>query len=540
MKPRFNVLMRDDKSFPYILLSGDHPAPQLTRHRGARRRAGHYFGPFASVTAVSATMNALQRAFLLRTCTDSFYANRTRPCLLWQIRRCSGPCTGEIALDDYAALVEGARDFLAGRSQAVQQGLAVQMNAAAERLEFEDAARLRDRIAALTAIQGRQGVNPRTIVEADVLAISEQAGQFCVEIFFFRAGQNWGNYASFPRADASETPASVLAAFIAQFYAERPAPALILLSHEIAGRDNLARLLSLRGGHKIEIMVPQRGERRLLVDEALRNAKEALGRQLAHSTGQARLLAALAQALGLERPLRRIEVYDNSHIAGNQAVGGMIVAGVAGFMKAHYRRFTMRDQALVPGDDYGMMREVLERRFTRLERENPLVPSSEADDGLVADDDNFPARPDLVVIDGGRGQFGVAQEVLARLGVEDVALVAIAKGPDRNAGRETFIMANREPFSLPPGDPALYFIQRLRDEAHRFAIGSHRAKRKKELVASPLDAIGGIGPARKRALLQIFGTAKAVAGASLADLEKVPGVNAAIARIIHDHFHRAE
>jgi excinuclease ABC subunit C len=531
MKPRFNVLMRDDKSFPYILLTGDHAAPMLTKHRGARSRKGDYFGPFANAGAVNRTLNALERAFLLRSCPDSYFANRTRPCLKFQIKRCAGPCTGEIPAADYAALVEETRDFLSGKSRAVRERLAAEMTHAAEALEFETAARLRDRIAALSTIQGAQGINPRHVEEADVFAVVEEAGQFCVEDLFFRAYQNWGNAAYYPRADRSLPLAEVLDAFLAQFYSDKPSPRLVLLSHEIEDAGLLAEALTLRAGRKVEIAAPQRGEKRDLVQHAEQNAREALSRKLADAAAQEKLLAALALAFGVEGPLRRVEVYDNSHIMGSNAVGAMIVAGAQGFMKQHYRTWNIRNEALTPGDDYGMMREVLTRRFARLireEGENAGPPTWAAGE--------FPSRPDLVIIDGGRGQFDAARAVMADLGLSGVALASIAKGVDRDAGRETFFLAGREPFRLPPRDPALYFAQRLRDEAHRFAIGTHRARRKKDFVKSPLDEIAGVGPARKRALLHAFGTARAIARAALSDLEATPGVNKATAKLVYEHF----
>ncbi len=530
MKPRFNVLLRDDKSFPYILLTGDHDAPQLTKHRGARNRKGDFFGPFASVWAVNRTLNALQRAFLLRSCTDSYYENRTRPCLLWQIKRCSGPCTGEVSKEDYGLLVEEARDFLSGKSRAVRDRLAHDMGEAAEALEFERAARLRDRIAALSAIQGQQGINPRNTEEADVFAITDQAGQFAIEVFFFRTFQNWGNRTYYPRADRSLSPGEVLDAFLAQFYADKPAPRLVLLSHEIENREVLAEALSIRVGHKVEIATPQRGEKKELVDHAAQNGREALARKLADAASQEKLLIALGESLGVPRTIRRVEVYDNSHIMGTNAVGGMVVAGPAGFMKSHYRTFNIKSDDITPGDDFGMMREVLRRRFSRLLKEE------QGEGAAPADVETFPSRPDLVVIDGGRGQFEAARQIFAELGVEGVSLISIAKGVDRDAGRETFFVEGREPFRLPPRDPALYFVQRLRDEAHRFAIGTHRARRKKDFTKSPLDDIAGIGPTRKRALLNAFGTAKAISRAGLGDLEKVPGINAATAKLVYDHF----
>jgi excinuclease ABC subunit C len=529
MKPRFNVLMRDDKSFPYILLTGDHVAPQILKHRGARARPGDYFGPFASAQAVHRTLNALERAFLLRSCSDSYYENRTRPCLLHQIKRCSAPCTGEIGHGDYAELVREARDFLSGKSRAVRDQLAREMTVAAESLEFERAARLRDRIAALSAIQAAQGINPKTVEEADVFAVLEEAGQFCVEVFFFRTYQNWGNRAYFPRADRSLTPGEVLDAFLAQFYDDKPPPRLILLSHEVEGRALLEEALSQRAGRRVEIATPQRGEKRELVAHAAQNARETLSRRLSESASQAKLLDALAAAFGLAATPRRIEVYDNSHIMGTNAIGAMVVAGPEGFAKAQYRTFNIKDDALTPGDDFGMMREVLRRRFARL-----MKSEAAAEGGGEA---TAAERPDLILIDGGQGQFAAARDILAELGVTGVAIAAIAKGVDRNAGRETFFVEGREPFRLAPRDPALYFVQRLRDEAHRFAIGTHRARRKKDFTKSPLDEIGGIGPARKRALLHAFGTAKAISRAALADLEKVPGINAATARLVYDFFH---
>lgn len=573
LRPRYNVLLRDDKSFPYILLSGDHEAPQIAKHRGSRQRKGDYFGPFASVWAVERTIDALQKAFLLRSCTDSFYENRTRPCLLFQIKRCAGPCTGEIAIPDYQALAGQARDFLSGRSSNVKQLLSTRMQEAAEELEFEKAARYRDRLAALSAVQAGQDINTRGVEEADVFAIDEQAGQFCVEIFFFRNKQNWGNRAIFPRADRSLTPEEVLASVVAQFYDDKPPPRLVLLSHELAEMDLIGQALSARAGRKVEIANPKRGERVDLVEMARKNAREALSRKLADNAGQTSLLAALGAAFGLARPPRRVEVYDNSHIMGTNAVGGMVVAGRDGFMKSHYRTFNISTDTIA-GDDFGMMREVLQRRFARLAKEAgtatgspppcgedlevgvaPLgepspggttpIPLPSPQGGGVEpasvttepDDDSFPSRPDLVIVDGGKGQFEAARRIMAELGAADIPLVAIAKGEDRNAMRETFHMAGREPFKLPPRDPALYFIQRLRDEAHRFAIGTHRARRKKDTMKNPLDEIPGIGPTRKRALLLHFGTVKAIKRAKLDDLMRAPGVNAATAKAVHDYFH---
>jgi excinuclease ABC subunit C len=536
LKPRYNVLLRDDKSLPYIFISGDHPAPQLTKHRGARNRRGDFYGPFASVWAVNRTINALQRAFLLRTCTDSFFENRTRPCLLFQIKRCSGPCTGEVSDADYAAMVDEARGFLSGKSSLVKERLAADMQEAAEALEFERAARYRDRIAALSAIQSTQGVNTQSVEEADVFAIDLQAGQFCVEVFFFRNWQNWGNRAYFPRADKSLSAAEVLGAFVLQFYADKPPPRLVLLSEDIEDCALVADALSVQAGHKVEVLAPKRGERRALVEGASRNAKEALGRRLADTASQQKLLAGLATAFGLAATPRRVEVYDNSHISGTNAVGGMIVAGANGFMKQHYRTFNMGQDEFSPGDDFGMMREMLRRRFARLVKEAPREARGDGADGAPAGTDAFPAWPDLVLIDGGKGQVVAARSAMAEIGVTDVAVVGVAKGRDRDAGRETFVVEGRPPFKLPPRDPALYFIQRLRDEAHRFAIGTHRAKRKRELVKSQLDEIPGIGPTRKRALLHHFGTVKAIQRAALEDLARTPGVNAATARAVYDFF----
>jgi excinuclease ABC subunit C len=557
-RPRFNVLMRDDKSFPYILITGDHPAPQIVKHRGARNRKGDYYGPFASAWAVKRTIDALQKAFLLRTCTDSYFSARTRPCLLYQIKRCSGPCTGEVSKEEYDELVAEAKGFLSGKSQAVKKHMAEEMMKAADALEFEKAARFRNRIAALSATSGSQDINAQTVEEADVFAVAEQAGQFCVEVFFFRTFQNWGNRAFFPKADRSLSKAEVLDAFLAQFYDDKPVPRLILLSEKIENEALLAAAFRERAGRKVEICQPLRGERKSLVDHALKNAKEELSRRMADTASQQKLLAALAEAFNLPRPPRRIEVYDNSHIMGTNAVGGMIVAGVEGFRKQHYRIFNIKSEEITPGDDFGMMREVLERRFARLVKESGMAApaaAGEADAWPPPDmtdappppegvsprrdggDGEFPAWPDLVLIDGGKGQLEAARATLEKLGVTDVPLVGVAKGQDRDAGRETFFMPGRPPFRLPPRDPALYFVQRLRDEAHRFAIGAHRAKRKREMTKSPLDEIGGIGPSRKRALLLHFGTAKAISRASLDDLARTPGVNAATAKAVYDYFH---
>jgi excinuclease ABC subunit C len=530
LKPRFNVQLRDDKSFPYILLTGDHWAPQILKHRGAQSRPGRYFGPFASAGAVGRTITALQRAFLIRSCTDSFFESRTRPCLLYQIRRCAGPCTGEIDFPGYTELVREATDFLSGRSHAVKQLLAAEMEKASGELEFESAAIYRDRLAALSAIQSQQGINPRTVEEADVFAVHQEGGYSCVEVFFFRTGQNWGNRAYFPRAEKSFTPEEVLGAFVAQFYDDKPPPKLILLSHEIEEAELLSEALCVKAGHKVEVSTPKRGEKKELVAHALTNAREALGRKLADTATQSRLLDAMAATLNLPRPPKRIEVYDNSHIQGTNAVGAMIVAGPDGFMKNQYRKFNIKSEGLTPGDDYGMMKEVLQRRFKRL-----MAPSEK--DTTRAKEDDVQQWPDLVIIDGGRGQLNAVREIFAELGVSDVTLLGVAKGPDRDAGRETLFMPEREAIKLEPRDPVLYFIQRLRDEAHRFVIGSHRKLRKKDIREAGLQEIPGIGPSRKRALLHHFGTLKEIERASIADLGKVPGVSAESARKIFEYFH---
>jgi excinuclease ABC subunit C len=533
LRPRFNVQLRDDKSFPYILITGDHWAPQILKHRGAQSRPGRYFGPFASAGAVNRTITALQRAFLVRSCTDAFFESRTRPCLLYQIRRCSGPCTGEIDFPGYTELVREASDFLSGRSRLVKQELAGEMEKASADLAFETAALYRDRLAALSAIQSQQGINPRTVEEADVFAIHQEGGYSCVEVFFFRTGQNWGNRAYFPRAEKSFTPEEVLASFLAQFYDDKPPPKLILLSHPIEEAELLANALSIKAGFKVEVSTPQRGEKKELITHALTNAREALGRKLADTATQGRLLQGLVTTLGLPQAPKRIEVYDNSHIQGTNAVGAMIVAGPDGFIKNQYRKFNIKSEGLTPGDDYAMMREVLQRRFKRL-----MTPAAEGDAAKPrADDDSFPQWPDLVIIDGGRGQLNAVREIFEGMGLTQVALLAVAKGPDRDAGRETLFMPDREPLKLEPRDPVLYFIQRLRDEAHRFVIGSHRKLRKKDIREAGLQEIPGIGPSRKRALLHHFGTLKEIERASIADLGKVPGVSAESARKIFEFFH---
>ncbi len=533
-KPRFNVLMRDDKSFPYILISRDHDAPQVMKHRGARNRKGDYFGPFASAGAVNRAITMLQRAFLLRTCSDSFYENRTRPCLLHQIKRCSAPCTGEIALEDYRKLADDAVRFLKGESQTVRAMYQRLMEEASGKLEFEAAAKYRNRLWALAHVTADQTINPEGVEEADVFAAHQDGGQTCIQVFFFRTGQNWGNRAYYPKADRSLPIEDVLDSFIAQFYDDKPVPRLILLSHDVPSRELLAEALTIKAGRKVEIRVPERGTKSTLVDHALSNAREALGRKLAESSSQVRLLEGLAERFSLPDIPRRIEVYDNSHISGTNAVGVMVVAGPEGFVKGQYRKFNIKSKDLTPGDDYAMMREVLTRRFKRLAVAEPAA-SNEGDSGIGA---GIGDRPDLVLIDGGLGQLSIARDVLAELGIEDIALVGVAKGPDRDAGREHFHIPGRDrPMMLEAKDPVLYFVQRLRDEAHRFAIGAHRAKRSKALGANPLDEIGGIGPTRRRALMNHFGSAKAVSRAGVEDLKAVEGISFEIAQKIYSFFH---
>jgi excinuclease ABC subunit C len=536
LKPRFNVTLRDDKSFPYILIARDHPVPKLAKHRGARSLPGRYFGPFASAGAVNRTINALQKAFLIRSCSDSVFENRTRPCLLYQIKRCSAPCTGEISWEDHAILVEEAEAFLGGRSQLVKAELAEAMEQAAERLDFEQAARYRDRISAMSFVTAQQGINPEGIEEADVFGLAEEGGQFAIQVFFFRSGQNWGNRAYFPRADRTLEAGEVLGAFLAQFYDDKPAPHLILLSHEAAECALIAEALTQRTGRKVEIAVPQRGEKRRLAEHAAVNAREALARRMAESSSQSKLLAGVARVFALPAPPRRIEVFDNSHIQGSDAVGAMIVAGPDGFMKNSYRKFNIRSHDLAPGDDFAMMREVLTRRFSRLLKEHGTrdpFPGEDVETGIAQ-----PAVwPDLVVIDGGAGQLSAASAVLQELGLGELPVVAVAKGPDRDAGREHFHLPGRPSFMLEPREPVLYFVQRLRDEAHRFAIGTHRARRLKGVAANPLDEVAGIGPERKKALLRAFGSAKGVSRASIADLENVEGISRSLARSIYGHFH---
>ena len=526
LKPRYNVSYRDDKSFPNILLREDHPFPQLLKHRGAKTMKGVYFGPFASAGAVNRTLNTLQRAFLLRSCSDSVFESRTRPCLLFQIKRCSAPCVNRIDLAGYHELVEEAETFLKGKSQAVQDELKAEMTKASDAMDFEAAAKLRDRLKAMSHIQSSQGVNPSTFEEADLFALHSEGGHTCIQVFFFRAGQNWGNRPYFPRHDPDLPLGEVLESFVGQFYDERTPPALILTSETLPGGALLAEALAIRAGQRLEIATPQRGEKREIMDRALTNAREQLGRRMAENSAQTQLLEGVADAFGLEQPPRRIEVYDNSHIQGAHALGAFIVAGPDGFEKAQYRKFNIKSEELTPGDDYAMMREVLSRRFARMVKEE----AEEPENGKWK-------RPDLVLIDGGPGQLSVACQVFADLGVEDVSLVGISKGPDRDAGREHFYVPGKEPFRLDPKSPVLYYLQRLRDEAHRFVIGGHRKKRSAAIGANPLDEIAGVGAGRKRALLQHFGSARAVAGASLTDLASVGGVSETLARKIFDFFH---
>ncbi|MBT5435791.1 MAG: excinuclease ABC subunit UvrC [Rhodospirillaceae bacterium] len=527
LKPRYNVVLRDDKSFPYILLRLDHDWPQVIKHRGARRKKGEYFGPFASAGSVNQTVTALQRAFPLRSCTDHVFTNRTRPCLQHQIKRCVAPCVGLVAPDDYERLVEETRAFLKGRTREVQDKLAGRMQEAADDLDFERAAGFRDRIRALNHIQAHQGINVQAIDEADVVAMHQAGGQCCVQVFFIRQGRNYGNRAYYPTRTKDQSEAEVVAAFLGQFYEDKEVPRLVLVSALPDDHALITEALSTRAGRKVEISVPQRGDRRTLLRHALHNAKDALARRRAESASQRELLEGLADRLGLEAPPQRIEVYDNSHIQGAQPVGGMIVAGPEGLLKNQYRKFNIKGEAgsqdELGGDDYGMMKEVLKRRFSRLLKEDP-----ERDQGMW---------PDLVIVDGGLGQLTVALEVFEELGVTDVALCGVAKGPDRDAGREKFFLPGVSPFLLPERDPVLYFVQRMRDEAHRFAIGAHRSKRTNQIGRSLLDDIAGIGPRRKKALLHHFGSAKAVADAGLTDLERVDGIDRTVAQKIWDHFH---
>jgi len=549
LKPRYNVILRDDKSFPYILIAKDHDVAQITKHRGARNRKGNYYGPFASAGSVNTTVNLLQKAFLLRSCSDSYYENRTRPCLLFQIKRCAAPCTGEISVDGYGELVKQAEAFLSGKSNAVKTALAKQMEQASEELDFERAAVCRDRISALSHVTASQGINPQGVAEADIFGLAQEGGQTCIQVFFIRAGQNWGTRAYFPRADKSVEPADVLAAFIAQFYDDKPVPRQIMLSGDVSELDLLIEALSAKAGRKVEVLVPARGEKRELVRHAMTNAREALGRKLADTSSQKKLLEGVKTVFGLERMPRRIEVYDNSHIQGTNAVGGMIVAGPEGLAKAHYRKFNIKTEQDTGGDDFGMMKEVLTRRFSRLLKEHgdrpaqsdeDLSPGEKGNDDTGVEDTSVGTWPDLLLIDGGKGQLSAVQDVLKELGVSNVPVAGISKGPDRNAGREQFHVSGKAPFMLEQRDPVLYYVQRLRDEAHRFAIGTHRAKRAKAALANPLDEIGGIGPGRKKALLRAFGSARAVSGASVADLEQVEGISHSLATAIYGYFHEGE
>ena len=523
LKPKYNVLLRDDKSFPNILVAKDHAFPQIKKHRGAKKQKGTYFGPFASAGAVNRTLNQLQKAFLLRNCSDSMFETRTRPCLLYQIKRCSGPCVGLIDEQRYAESVRDAERFLSGRSTRVQEELATQMQVASDAMEFERAAALRDRIRALTSVQSAQGINPRGVTEADIVALHMDGGQACVQVFFIRANQNWGNRDFYPRVAADMSPSEVMEAFLGQFYDNKEPPRQLILSHPIEDADLMADALSGKAGRKVEILTPQRGEKAELVSGALRNARESLARKMSEGATQTKLLNGLAEAFALDGPPQRIEVYDNSHIQGTNAVGAMIVAGPEGFMKNSYRKFNIRGDDLTPGDDFGMMKEVLNRRFSRLIKEDP-----DRDKGHW---------PDLLLIDGGAGQVSAVAEILQSHGVADIPFVGVAKGVDRDAGKEEFHRPAQRPFALRHNDPVLYFVQRLRDEAHRFAIGTHRAKRAKTIGATPLDDVPGVGATRKRALLAHFGSAKAVSRANLADLKAVGGISESLAQKIYDFFH---
>jgi excinuclease ABC subunit C len=522
-KPPFNVLLKDDKSFPYILLREDHDWPQITKHRGRRKHKGQYYGPFASVSSVNRTLNTLQKVFQLRSCTDNTLETRSRVCMLYQIKRCSGPCVDKVSKSDYADMVDETRAFLEGRTSDIQKKFAASMQQASDDMEYEAAAVYRDRLNALTQIQSHQSMVNVMVDEADVIAADEVAGQVAIQVFFYRAGQNWGHRAYFPKHDKSDGPPEVLAAFLGQFYDNKPAPKLVLLSHSIPDQNLFAEALTERMERKVEITVPQRGKKAEVIGEAMRNAREALERRLAETASQTRLLDGVAEAFDLPEPPKRIEIYDNSHIQGSNAVGGMVVAGPDGFMKNSYRKFNIKSEELAPGDDFGMMREVMERRFKRLLKEDA--------------DRERGHWPDVLLIDGGKGQLSSVMEVLTELGVSDVAVVAISKGPDRNAGREQFHMPGKTTFVMPINDPVLYYLQRLRDEAHRFAIGSHRARRKSDIKKSPLDGVPGVGAKRKKALLHHFGSAKAVVGADVRDLESVEGISKATAQQIYDHFH---
>lgn len=523
LKPKYNVLLRDDKSFPNILVSREHAFPLIKKHRGAKKEKGSYYGPFASAGAVNRTLSQLQKVFLLRNCSDAMFESRSRPCLLYQIKRCSGPCVGKISEADYAESVRDAERFLAGRSTQIQETLGKQMMAASEAMEFERAAALRDRIRALTQVQTAQGINPRGVTEADVIALHLENGQACVQVFFIRANQNWGNKDYYPRVGADIEAAEVLEAFVGQFYDTKEPPRQLILSHPIDNPDLMAEALSGKAGRKVEILVPQRGEKAELIANAARNARESLARKMSETATQAKLLKGVAEAFDLDGPPARIEVYDNSHIQGTNAVGAMIVAGPEGFMKNQYRKFNIKGDDLTPGDDFGMMKEVLTRRFKRLLKEDP-----DRAQGMW---------PDLLLIDGGAGQVSAVAEIMREHGVEDIPMVGVAKGVDRDHGKEEFHRRGTRPFALKRNDPVLYFIQRMRDEAHRFAIGTHRAKRAKAVGATPLDDVPGVGATRKRALLAHFGSAKAVSRANLADLKAVDGISDALAETIYDYFH---
>ncbi|PRY75281.1 excinuclease ABC subunit C [Yoonia maritima] len=523
LKPRYNVLLRDDKSFPNILVTKSHAYPQIKKHRGAKKEKGSYFGPFASAGAVNRTLKQLQRVFLLRNCTDIEFENRTRPCLQYQIKRCSGPCCGKISDEDYADTVRDAESFLQGRTKRIQETLAKHMQDASDNLEFERAAALRDRIQALTQVQSAQGINPQSTEEADVIALHTDGGQACVQVFFYRANQNWGNHDYYPRISGDEDPSEVMEAFVGQFYAHRDPPKMVILSHGLDNDELMADALAEKAGRKVDVITPQRGEKAELVHNALRNARESLARKMSETATQARLLKGLAEAFELPKPPQRIEVYDNSHIQGAHAVGAMVVAGPDGFEKNQYRKFNIRGDNLVPGDDFGMMKEVMTRRFQRLLKEDP--------------DRTTGSWPDLLLIDGGAGQVSAVREIMTELGVGDIAMVGVAKGEDRDAGKEEFYRTGKRVMALRHNDPVLYFIQRMRDEVHRFAIGTHRAKRSKAIGATPLDDVPGVGATRKRALLAHFGSAKAVTRANLADLKAVVGVSDSLAQTIYDYFH---
>jgi excinuclease ABC subunit C len=523
LKPRYNILLRDDKSFPYLVLTAGHDFPQVVKHRGSKSLQGEYFGPFASAGAVNHALNQIQKAFLLRSCTDAVFSSRTRPCLLFQIKRCAAPCVDRISRQDYETLTAQARAFLSGRSREIQESLVARMEAHSEALEFEEAAILRDRIRAIAHVQAHQDISIDEMTDADVIAIHQAGGQSCIQVFFFRMGQNYGNRAYFPQHAQEASSGEVLEAFIGQFYASKPPPQTVLLSEPLPNQDLVSAALNLRAGRKVALACPQRGPRTKATAHAVTNAREALGRRLAESAAQNQLLTAMADLFDLDAPPQRIEVYDNSHIQGTNMVGAMIVAGPEGFIKNAYRKFNIKDPSVTPGNDFAMMREVLTRRFTRAQKEDP--------------DQERGQWPDVVIIDGGQGQLNVAKWVFDDLGIETVTLIGIAKGPDRNAGKETYFIEGRAPFTLPHNHPVHYFLQRLRDEAHRFAIGSHRARRSQDISRSPLDDLPGIGPKRKKALLHTFGSARGVSEAGLTDLQQVDGISAALAQAIYDHFH---